>query len=460
MKFEISETGPNEKEILLTIETVDIGPKIKSELNKIRAKTDIKGFRKGKTPMSFVKRHYGKRVAMEVIADVSQEKLSELIAEQNFDLINQPVLTKSTIPALEDGGLDEDCTFNYLIGLMPDIELSGVSSDDSYDYYELDVADEKVSEQLEKMQKQFGSHTHPDDIVETDIVEVDVEELQDGDIKEDGHDSNFRFAVDLVADEELKNKILNLSPDATFDFDIYNLERDRNDEYVHRYFLKLKEEESPDAIGKEFRATIAKVHRHVPANLDEEFFNAAFQGEIDTEQVAREEIKKQFVKGYAAVGDNILLKKVIETITENNSFELPSKYVHELMHPNAQHEHTHTEEETTAMHDSVRRQIIISKLVNKLNVQIEQDDLRNKVMEEFAANFGGASLPPETIDKIVTNALQDEKYSRELSDRVLNDKLIAAVKESVSLNRIKMEEEALMTLYDETFPKPESDEEE
>jgi len=456
MKIEIQDKGSNTKQLEMTLETSDIGPKIKSELNKIRAKTDIKGFRKGKTPMSFVKRMYGKRVAIEVISEKSQEALNEYIKEQDFDLINQPIMTESSIPAVEDGGLDDDCSFTYLLGLMPDITLTGISSEDTYEYLEIDVTDEQINERMEAMQKQVGGHEHPDDIVETDIVELDAIELDGGELKEDGHGMNFRFAMDLVDDEDLKKSILKLNKGDSFDFDIYKLERDRNDEYVQKYLMKIEEGQDGDAIGRMFRGTIKEIHRHVSAELNEDFFEKAFPEHVTNEAEAREEIRKSYITGYQSVGDNMVLKKVIDTITENNQFDLPNEYITQLLKDDKGS--TPSPEQLEQMQESVRRQIIVSLLIKKLKIEVSHDDMREKVMQEFTANFGGMTLPPETVDKIVGNAMQDEKYVRELSDRVLNDKLISGVKDAVSLDIKQLKEDELMKVYEETFPKPDEEE--
>ena len=363
MKIEIQDKGSNTKQLEMTLETSDIGPKIKSELNKIRAKTDIKGFRKGKTPMSFVKRMYGKRVAIEVISEKSQEALNEYIKEQDFDLINQPIMTESSIPAVEDGGLDDDCSFTYLLGLMPDITLTGISSEDTYEYLEIDVTDEQINERMEAMQKQVGGHEHPDDIVETDIVELDAIELDGGELKEDGHGMNFRFAMDLVDDEDLKKSILKLNKGDSFDFDIYKLERDRNDEYVQKYLMKIEEGQDGDAIGRMFRGTIKEIHRHVSAELNEDFFEKAFPEHVTNEAEAREEIRKSYITGYQSVGDNMVLKKVIDTITENNQFDLPNEYITQLLKDDKGS--TPSPEQLEQMQESVRRQIIVSLLIKK-----------------------------------------------------------------------------------------------
>lgn len=462
MKVDIQPLGTNEKKVELTLETADIAPEIKAKLNKIRSTTDIKGFRKGKTPMSFVRRVYGKQVALEVISDMAMKSINELVEENKFDLINQPLLTASSVPAVEGGGLDDACEFTYVLGLMPDIELSGLSKEDTYDYLELDVDNEKIEESLGRLRKQMGTQQEADDVVETDILEVDVAELDGDALKEGGHTANFRFAVDLVADDALKAKLLTLGPDESFDFDIYNLEQDRPEEYVKQYFLQVGEDVDVSDMNSTFRATIKAVHRHVDAEMNDEFFEKAFPNlEVKNLEDAQKEIEKQYVAGYASVGDNLLIKEIIERTTDSNTFDLPTQYIEEVLKSNNQEI---TDEAREEMADSVRRQIIVSMMIKKFDIQVEYDDLRQRVLSEFSANFGGmgmlGGLPPETLDKIVNNAMQDEKYVRELSDRVLNDKLISAAKANVALNVQKKEEEALMKIYDEAFPRPTPAEEE
>lgn len=462
MKVDIQSIGTNEKTVELVLETSDIAPAIKAKLNKLRATTDIKGFRKGKTPMSFVRRVYGKQVALEVISDMSIEHMNKLIEENEFELINQPLLTSSSVPAVEGGGLDDECTFNYVLGLMPAIELKGIGKEDTYDYLELDVDDEKIEESLGRMRKQLGKQEEVDNVEANDILEVEVAELDGDAIKEGGRTAEFRFAVDLVADEALKTKLLTLGPDQSFDFDIFNLERDRPEEYVKQYFLQVEEDVDISDMNPEFRATIKTVQRHVDATMDDEFFERAFPNmDVKNLDDAKVEIGKQYVEGYASVGDNLLIKEVIERVQSDNDFELPSRYIEEIIKSNNQEV---TDELTSEMNDSVRRQIIVSLIIQKFDIKVEHEDLRQRVLSEFSANFGGmgmlGGLPPETLDKIVSNAMQDEKYVRELSDRVLNDKLIAATKDNVALNVQKKEEDALMKIYDEAFPRPAQAEEE
>ena len=463
MKVDIIENGANEKQLELVLEKADYAPELNKKLKEARSKASLKGFRQGKTPMGMIKRMHGRQFAMEVISAKINEKLSQVIEENKFELINEPMLVNSSVPAIEGGDLDADCTFSYVLGLMPSIDIAGVSPDSTYDYFELEPDEKEVTERLEGMRKQMGEQIQPDDIQENDTVEVEAVELDGKTIKEGGHTATFRFAVDLVADEKLKKVILALGNGDSFDFNIYTLEGDRNREYVQKYLMKIEDEAiDAEAIGELFRATISSIHRQVPAELNEEFFSKGFPENIKTADDAKAEIANQYVKSYASVGDNLLIKDVIAAVEENNPFELPENYVHQLLHSQGNHSHDDHNHDTELedLRQSVRRQIIISMIIKKFGVEITQDDMRDKVMQEFTSNFGGMTLPPETVDKIVTNAMQDEKYVRELSDRVLNDKVIAAVKGAVTLNVIKKSQDDLMEQYDEAFPRKDNKEEE
>ena len=462
MKVDIKDTGANEKQLNLVLEKADFAPELNAKLKEARSKASLKGFRQGKTPMGMIKRMHGRQFALEVISQKVNEKLNEIVTENKFEMINEPLIMNSSIPAMEGGDLEADCTFSYTLGMMPEIDLSGVSTDTSYKYYELEADADEVKSRFDGLRKQLGQQVNPDTVGDADNVEVEAVELDGTEVKEGGHTTTFKFAVDLVEDKKLKEELIGLGNGDSFDFNIYKLEGDRNQEYVQKYLMKIEDDSvDVETIGEDFRATISSIQRQEPAELDEDFFKKGFPEGVNSEEDAISEINKQYVKSYESVGNNLLIKEVIAQVEEKNNFELPETYIHQLLHANGNHahdDHDH-DDELENLRQSVRRQVIVSMMIKKFGIEITQDDMRSKVMEEFSSNFGNMTLPPETIDKIVTNAMNDEKYVRELSDRVLNDKLIEAVKSNVKLDIVKKHKDALMEIYEEAFPKNEPAEE-
>jgi len=71
MKTELIDKGQLSSELIIVLEKSDYLDKYKSELKKYKNKAHLKGFRKGKTPLSAIKKMYGQSV----LADVINEKL-------------------------------------------------------------------------------------------------------------------------------------------------------------------------------------------------------------------------------------------------------------------------------------------------------------------------------------------------------------------------------------------------
>ena len=61
--------------IELTIQPEDYSSKFESELKKHKNTAQLKGFRKGMTPITVIKKMYGKSILSDIINETLQEKL-------------------------------------------------------------------------------------------------------------------------------------------------------------------------------------------------------------------------------------------------------------------------------------------------------------------------------------------------------------------------------------------------
>ena len=69
--------GPLHCKVNVTITPEDYKNKFEAELIKYRKDGQIKGFRKGKTPLNLVKKMYGRAVMVEVINDTITDALNK-----------------------------------------------------------------------------------------------------------------------------------------------------------------------------------------------------------------------------------------------------------------------------------------------------------------------------------------------------------------------------------------------
>ena len=100
--------------LTISISREDYAPTFEQELKKYRDKAHIKGFRKGKTPMSFLKKAYGQSVLSEVINEMLQKELITFMQEDPAAYLGQPIPSEDQPPIDFDVKELEDYTLNLI----------------------------------------------------------------------------------------------------------------------------------------------------------------------------------------------------------------------------------------------------------------------------------------------------------------------------------------------------------
>ena len=108
-----------------TLSKEDYSDKFKKELETYRKKVNLKGFRKGKTPMSFVRKMYGQGVLAETVTGMLQNEVSKYLEENKIDILGQPIPVEDH-PEIEfDINNPGDYEYKVEIGLVPEVEVAG-----------------------------------------------------------------------------------------------------------------------------------------------------------------------------------------------------------------------------------------------------------------------------------------------------------------------------------------------
>ena len=80
-----------EAELAIQIAKSDYQGKLSEELKKYQQKAHMKGFRKGKVPMSVIRKMYGKAMLADVVNNLIQEKLGGYLEEEKLDILGHPL---------------------------------------------------------------------------------------------------------------------------------------------------------------------------------------------------------------------------------------------------------------------------------------------------------------------------------------------------------------------------------
>ena len=189
----------------------DYLPKLNAELKKYAQKAQIKGFRKGKTPESYVKKLYGQSVLLDIVNNEVKEGLSNFIRDEKLLLFGEPLINEKQVIYDFDVFHLEAMDFLFDVGLYPEVKLLGLDKDTTYDYFVQEVPGDKVEEAYQNLLKDLGEPSPIEkEFTLGDLLTCDLTELIDGEEKADSLRVNNIISFDDVS-EDIKNQLKKLS---------------------------------------------------------------------------------------------------------------------------------------------------------------------------------------------------------------------------------------------------------
>ena len=193
-----------------------------------------------------------------------QKELFGYLDAEKIKYIGQPLPNKedNTIINLDINDKTKEYTFSFDLGLLPDFEVSGVNTTDTYIYYNVDIPNAIVEREMLAIQRQFGKQiTVTEDIDRNDMLKLEAKELDGANIKEGGYETDFSILVELIHDKALQELFMTKKVGDELDVDVYKLE-DKTRDHINKYILKL-----PEGVetGDMYRVKITEISRIEPA---------------------------------------------------------------------------------------------------------------------------------------------------------------------------------------------------
>lgn len=421
--------------LVMTIEKADYITKFEDELKKYKNKVSLKGFRKGKTPLSSIKKMYGKGVLAEMINEQIQKNLADYFVDNKVNVLGNPLASEDQEMYDFDLKNLNDFVFKFDIGMSPDFEVKGLDGDKTYDDYNVVVPEKMLNDELEGRQKRLGETIHPEDgIKEDDIIVINAKEQEGDAAKKKGWETEFSILVNRIGNEDLLKSVLKLKQGDSFKFDIYDIERDTDETQVKKHLLK-QEEGDETVIGKDFEGEIVKVNRVAPATLNQEFFDKAFgEGNVKSETEAKNKIKEEIAAHYTTQQKAMTFRAIMDHLIENNELELPKEFLKRwLLSTN---EKLTAEQVENDFHDfemNLRWTLIKSNLAKANDIEVGSDDVKAHVQKKINSYMGQYGNMGMNTDTIVEQYLQNQEQVNKEYEEILAERVLDKVYEKVSL---------------------------
>lgn len=435
MKVERQEIDQLNSTITILLEPGDYEPNFLDELKKYKSKVQMKGFRKGKTPMGVIKKMYGQSVLAEIVMDQINKGLTDFISEEKIDILGQPLPKEDQQQYDFDPNNLSDMEFRFDVGMAPEFDIQGV--EDEFRLYDVSADDKTIEEELNVARRRFGKQEEVEDnIEEKDMLTISAWELEDGEKKEKGWETGFTVLVEMVGDEKVKKIILAGKAGLEFDFDIYNIEKDRDEAHVKKYFLNMDEEEEQE-VGKLFRGKIDKVARIAPAELNGEFFTNYFGNEeVTTEEEAKNKIKEEIEKYYEHQSKLVMNREVMEHLMDKNNLSTPDTFLKKWL--TSTNENTSAEEiekDYESFQKNLQWTLIKNKFSDKYDVVVSPEHIRNNMRQKISSYMQGYPMDDNQMNEMIDRLLKDKEQVNKTYEEIQAMMIFDALEKDLNLKK-------------------------
>ena len=420
--------------LTVQIEKADYQEKVEKALKTLRQKVNMPGFRKGMVPAGLIKKQYGVSVLAEEIDKLLQEKVFEYIRENKVNMLGTPLPKENQV----NFETEENFEFSFNIALAPEFNVE-LSANDSVDYYDINVTDEMVDQQVKMYTQRTAKYEKVEDYQDNDMLKGLLAELdENGNTKEGGVqvEGAVMMPVYMKNDEQKAifngaktNTVLVFNPSVAFD----------NNEAELASLLKLKKEEVADHKGN-FSFQIEEITRMIPGELTQELFDQVLgEGKAHSEEEFRAQIKETIAKQFEADSDYKFLIDVRTYLTNKiGKLEFPDALLKRIMLDNNKEKgEEFVAENYEKSLEELTWHLIKEKLVAANDIKVEQGDLTNMAKEATRAQFaqyGMINVPEELLENCSKEMLKKQESVEALLNRVVESKLSETLKGQVTLN--------------------------
>ena len=413
---------------ILTIEISkpDYEEKVETVLKEYRKKANLKGFRPGMTPIGLIKKMYGTAVKIEEINKLVGENVQKYITDEKLEILGDPLQIIDDDETFDFENKD-DFSFSFELGLSPVFEVK-LSKKNKLHFYEIMVDEKMKNGYLDNYTRRFGDLHDAETTEENDVIygkieaaEVSVEETS--------------LSIDLIKDDEIKQMFICKSINDTVDFD---LRKAFPNETEIAGILKKKKEEI-EAISGIFSFTINKISRFKPAEVNQELFDKVYgEGVVTTIDEFMQKVEEEIAANLKRESEYKLSLDAKRLALDKTTFDLPEEFLKKwLLKANKNATPEQIDSEFEQFKNDLKWRLIMNKVASDNKIQIGEEDMvaeAEKITRTQFYQYGLYHVTDEQISAYAKETLKREEDIKRIADKILDDKVIEAIKNMVKID--------------------------
>lgn len=422
--------------LVIKVEPSDYQEKVDSAVKNYRKRATIPGFRQGMAPVGLIKNKLGKAFLAEEVEKIVSGAIFDYLKDNKLNIFGEPMPSEDN-PSndFEEGKSFE---FHFDLGLSPEVDFMP-SKADKLDYYIIKVAQDLVDKQTEAFRGRFGEYVKAETAEETDVLKGQLVELdENGNEKEDGVNiENALISPNYMSDKDEQAKVKGLKLGDSFVFNPFKAFGGSEMELA-TLLHKTKDE------AKEFKSdckfTITEITRYAKAELNQDFFDKCFgKDKVKSEEEFYEMIRKSLADQFVDQSDIRFLWDIRKYVLDKMSaVAMPEAFIKRWL--KARNENSKEEEldkEMPKLLEDLKWQVFTDKVAEKENLKVEKADVENeakKVAKRQFEQYGLLGVDDALLSSYSQEMLKSEDTVRQLTETALRDKVLARIKEMVSLS--------------------------
>ncbi len=439
----------NEK-ITVTVSREDYLPSFEKSLKTYAKSANIPGFRKGMVPAGMIRKMHGPGVFADEVLRSIEKGLMDYLQNEKVDIFAQPLPSDDNTADQINMNEPKDYSFSFEIGLKPefDIKLDNVS----VDRYKVNVTDDMINEELDRIQSRLGKMTEPETVTtEDNVLNVVFEESDaEGNLVEGAVKKENSLLVKYFA-PAFRSRLMSLKKDDHVTLQLTTAFDEKEREWLIKDLGV--DPAVPAALDKYYRMTIAKVGLVEKRDLNEEFFKEAFpQKDITSEAELRQTIKDQIQEQWDKQAQNFMHHELYHILLEKIEMNFPEHFLRKWMQTGGDKPKTvqQVEEEFPGFKTQLRWTLISDKIVKENDLQVNPDDMRDHMRQQIMGYFGGMSMDGnmDWLDSYVDRMMKDEQQLDSAYRRLITEKIFMWAEGKVSAAEKPIDADAFMKMQE------------
>jgi trigger factor len=433
----------------MKVEQTDYQERVDEVLKNYRRKARVDGFRPGKVPMGIIKKMYYTPVLVDEVNKLVSESLFNHLKDNDVKILGEPLPHKDEEQRV-DFEKDTEFEFKFDLGLAPELSLE-VTAKDKIPYYKIKVDKKQEDEYADSLLSRYGEFKKVDKAGNNELIKgLLVKTDKEGNEVENGiRVEHVSMSLDMMKDDD--QKVL-FSGAKAGDQVVFNVKKAYPNDTEVASLLRIDKTEVAMLEGT-FKCVIDEVNKFEKAVMGQELFDKVYgEGEVTTEEAFRDRIREVIGNNYKRESGYRFMVDSREVMIKKGKVGLPVEFLKRWMvEANENITQEQVNEDFDKYEDDFRWQLIKEHLLKQQEIKVSAEEAlemaKGMALSQYM-QYGISNVPDDYLENYAKEMLSKPEESRKIYDQKAEEKLVAYIKSTVTVNDKEVSSDKFRKLYE------------